>query len=57
MTAQPFVDAARAITMQRDLNRLREAIRNFDPDASDKALDKCERWFGLIGPNPKETQE
>lgn len=55
MTAQPFVDAARAITMRRDINRLRDAIRNHDPVAADAALDKCERWFDQLSPNGEST--
>lgn len=47
----PFVSAARAQTMLRDFDRLRKAIRAWDPEAADKALDKCERWFDLIDPN------
>jgi hypothetical protein len=45
---QPFADAARAQTMLRDIDRLRKAVRNHDSDASDKALDKCERWFDQL---------
>lgn len=51
---QPFVNAARAITMNRDFNRLRKAIRTEHCIIkAGEALDRCERWFDLINPNPE----
>ena len=44
----PFVHSAKAQTMQRDITALCKAIRSFDAEASDKALDYCERWFTLL---------
>lgn len=50
---EPFVNVSRAQTMLRDFNRLRRAIRKeFDIEAAEAALDRCERWFDLIDPNP-----
>ena len=44
-----FVTAARAQTMLRDFNRMRQAIRGGDIIASNDALDKCERWIDQLG--------
>jgi len=49
----PFVTAARAQTMLRDFDRLRRAIRAHDPEASEQAFEKVERWIALISPNPE----
>ncbi|MFV1593320.1 hypothetical protein VWZ88_12735 [Phaeobacter sp. JH20_36] len=55
MEAPDFVHHARAETMLQDFARLRKAIRtDHDIEAADRALDKCERWFACINPNPKE---
>ncbi|MFV1626812.1 hypothetical protein VWY34_14395 [Phaeobacter sp. JH20_02] len=55
MEAQDFIHHARAETMLEDFARLRKAIRtDHDIEAADRALDKCERWFACINPNPKE---
>ena len=51
---EPFLAASRVITMRRDIDRLRKAIRSHDPVASDAALDKCERWFDQLSPNEGE---
>jgi len=53
----PFLGLARVETMQRDFNRLRRAIRAHDTDASEAALDKCERWFSCISPNQTDAQQ
>ena len=47
-----FVTAARAQTMLRDFDRLRQAIRAHDSEATEAAWEKCERWVSLIPPNP-----
>ena len=48
---------ARTQTMLRDINALRKAIRHdHDIVAADEALDRCERWFDLIAPNPEEEK-
>lgn len=53
MTA--FIGLARVETMLKDFDRLRRAIRTeHDIEAAERALDKCERWFACINPNPKE---
>jgi hypothetical protein len=44
----PFVNAARAQTMLRDFNRLREAIRAHDSFAAEAAWEKCERWIDQL---------
>jgi acetyl esterase/lipase len=47
-----FVQAARTETMLRDFQRLREAIRAHDSEATEAAWEKCERWIPL----PKSAQ-
>lgn len=54
---KPFVHLARTQTMLGDFNALRKAIRHdHDIVAADEALDRCERWFDLIAPNPEEEK-
>ncbi|SLN09503.1 hypothetical protein ROJ8625_00002 [Roseivivax jejudonensis] len=48
---KPFIAPARAETMLRDFDRLRQSIRSGDIKAAEKALDKCERWFSCIDPS------
>lgn len=45
-----FVGRAKVETMRRDINRLRKAIRGWDPEAAEKAWDKCERWVSCLSP-------
>jgi hypothetical protein len=40
----PFLTAARAETVLRDFERLRQAIRSHDTEAIESAWEKCERW-------------
>lgn len=35
-------------SLRRDLNRLRIAIRNWDPEEAEKAWEDCEKWIGTI---------
>jgi hypothetical protein len=53
--AEPFTDAAKVETFFKDFNRLREAIRRHDPEATEAAWDRCERWVTAMTPDPKET--
>ena len=52
MEGMPFVDMARAQTMHRDFDRLRKAIASWDPEATEKAWEKCERWVSCLNPHP-----
>ncbi len=52
-----YVGAARVQTMLRDFERLRQAIRSGDIEAADKALDRCEPWFGCIDPARKRYDD
>ena len=45
-----FVTAARAQTMLRDFDRLRDAIRSHDSFATEAAWEKCERWVSQLKP-------
>lgn len=47
---QPFVRGAKAETMLRDFNRLRQAIRAHDSFATEAAWDLCERWVDQLRP-------
>lgn len=47
---QPFVTAARAETMLRDFDRLRQAIQAHDSFAAEAAWDRCERWVDQLRP-------
>lgn len=47
---QPFVTAARAQTMLRDFDRLRQAIRSHDNFATEEAWERCERWVDQLRP-------
>lgn len=38
----------RISTVLRDFNRLRDAIRAHDPDATEEAWLRCELWLGLV---------
>lgn len=40
--------AARIATVLRDFDRLREAIRNHEPEATEEAWLACERWLDLV---------
>lgn len=51
--ADTFMRPARAQTMLRDFERLRQAIRSHDPEATEAAWDKCERWVSCIDPNAR----
>lgn len=44
----PFLDAARAKTMKRDFDRLRERIRAWDCEGTEEAWEKCERWIDCL---------
>ncbi len=56
MTA--FIGLARVETMLKDFDRLRRAIRTeHDIEAAERALDKCERWFYCIDPNPSSHMD
>ena len=46
----PFIGAAKVETMLTDFNRLRTAVRNYDPEETEKAFEKCERWIDCINP-------
>lgn len=46
----PFLGAARAQTMLRDFDRLRQAIRAHDSFAAESAWEKCERWVDQLRP-------
>jgi len=48
--AQPFVTAAKAQTMLRDFDALRQAIRAHDSFAAEAAWDRCERWVDQLRP-------
>ncbi len=48
----PFVSVAKAETMLKDFERLRQAIRrDHDIIAAGEALDKCERWIDQLYPH------
>ena len=50
-----FIGQARVETMRKDINRLRTAIRTeYDIIAAEEALDRCERWFDCLTPNPPD---
>lgn len=51
---EPFTGAAKVETFFKDFNRLREAIRRHDPEATEAAWDRCERWITAMTPDPKE---
>ena len=46
--SEAFVTAARAQTMLRDFNKLRDAIRSHDSFATEEAWEKCERWISQL---------
>jgi hypothetical protein len=50
-TTEPFVRGARVETMLRDFNRLRAAIRNWNPEETEKSFGLCERWIQCINPS------
>lgn len=50
-----FVGAAKAQTMLRDFNKLRDAIRSHDAEATEAAFEKCERWISCIDPNTRAS--
>ena len=57
MSDRGFVTGAKAETQQRDWNRLREAIRAHDPEATEAAGEKCERWVSTIPPRALTGQD
>lgn len=46
----PFLGAAKAQTMLRDFDRLRQAIRAHDSFATEAAWENCERWVDQLRP-------
>lgn len=55
MTGTLFIGNAKTQTMLRDFDRLRKAIREHDPEATEAAWGDCERWVSCI--NPTATEE
>ncbi|WP_321832588.1 hypothetical protein [Thalassovita sp.] len=55
MTATLFIGNAKTQTMLHDFDRLRKAIREYDPEATEAAWANCERWVDCI--NPTATEE
>lgn len=51
-----FVRLARALTMRKDFDTLRKAIRRHDSFATEAAWENCERWVDCINPNEGETK-
>lgn len=35
-------------TIRRDFDKLREAIKNYDPEATEEAWLRCERWLEFL---------
>ncbi len=48
---------AKVTTIYRDFNKLRKAIRSWDPEATEAAWEKCERWLAFIYENRTEPKE
>lgn len=44
---------AKLATVRRDFSRLRDAIRAHNPEATEAAWEKCERWLEAL-PMPQE---
>jgi hypothetical protein len=57
--AQARYGNVKASTIQRDINRVRAAVRSHDPEATEQAWDKMERWLGVfpMHPAPDARQE
>ena len=51
MTLRPFVNGAKVETMRRDFDVLRKSIRRHDPEATERAWERCERWLGAVEPS------
>jgi hypothetical protein len=48
MSDAPRYGKAKISTVMRDLNALRKAIRAHDPEATEAAWEKVERWVDII---------
>lgn len=48
-----FLGRAKAETIRRDFHKLRNSIRKWDAEETEKAWDKCERWLGCIQLKPE----
>lgn len=48
-----FLGRAKAETIRRDFNRLRKTIREWNPEETEKAWERCERWLGCIRLKPE----
>lgn len=44
----PRFGKAKIVTLQRDVNALRRAIRAHDSEATEAAWEKCKRWVSAI---------
>jgi hypothetical protein len=48
MSAPERHGGAKITTIIRDFNALRSAIRSHDPENTEAAWEKCERWLGAV---------
>lgn len=53
---EPRYGRVKYATIRRDLDRLRAAIRAWNPEETEVAWERCERWLEAL-PLPREDEQ